>query len=255
MTTVLQQLAAGALPLLFGVLALGVWRRLGPERRDRPGLAWKLTAAKFVVGGGYATLHALFSAAAITGGPRTGVYAFVVRWAVAANAGRAVLTIVFGGMLIALLALHRRAGARIAAAAPWVLLGVAAAATAAMRALLGDSAYTLSTVLAVLNALTAILLMGALLVAVLNDGMDQLLWLALGAYTLKETLSVSQLAVMAWWSVAPQVQTFRIFYWIGIALSASMVALAARRLHLARAGRRVPAVFEGLHAIRRAPTG
>ncbi|HEX2079331.1 MAG TPA: hypothetical protein VHG08_16515 [Longimicrobium sp.] len=264
MATALQQLASTAPLLLFGLLALGVWRRLAPERdratlgtaRDRATLAWGLTAANFLIVGTYATAHSVFSAVAITLGRGSWAWDVISHWAGAANAGRGAAAVAYSTMLLGLMALDRRAGLRIMAVAWQVLLAVTVAGTLLGRALIPfDNARANYTVLAVLCAATAICLMAALVAAVLNDGLDQLLWLAVTVYALKESVMPSLLAIMAWWAVAPQAGAMRIALWMGIILGGAMVALGVRRMQLAAGGRPVPGVFEWLDSLRRpAPT-
>src|SRR5688572_4941048 len=95
--TALRQLASTLPLLLLGLLALGVWRRLAPERgratlapgRDRATLAWGLTAANFLIVGTYATAHSVFSAVAIASGKGSWPWEVISHWAGAANAARA----------------------------------------------------------------------------------------------------------------------------------------------------------------------
>lgn len=251
MRSALLQLASNALLLVFGVLALRVWRRSGPVRRDRAALGWGLTAANFLLVGGYATAHSLVALMAVAQGPRSALYKLVVSWASAANAGRSLASIAFGVLLLALLVARRRPGLRVAQAAPVVLALVAVAGTAAGRPLFESTAYALATLLAVLNAVTAVVLMAALLAAVQNDGLDQLLWLALAVYALKETMSVSLLAVISFWDVANVSLYNTIFVWLQVVLNTGMSWLALRRLRLATGGRRVPALFERVSVLRR----
>lgn len=255
MDRLLLQLASSALLLVFGVTALRVWRRFGPVRRDRAALAWAVTAANFLVVGSYATAHSLASAAAVASGKESALYHFVVEWAQAANAGRGVASVGFGLLLGALMVAHRRSLPRIAGAAPAVLVTLAVVATLGARLLPDATPKGFVTTVAVLNAVTAVVLMAALLAAVQNDGLDQLLWLALAVYALKETVSVSILAVMAWWSMAYVATYYTIFLWLQVVLAGVMAGLVGRRLYLASGGRRVPALFERLHALRRAAHG
>jgi hypothetical protein len=251
MRSALLQLASSVLLLAFGVQALRVWRRFGTVRRDRAALAWVVTAANFLVVGSYATVHSLVSAAAVASGPESPLYGGVVRWSAATNAGRGIASIAFGLLLLALLVANRRFGPRIAQAAPVVLAATAVAATALGRMVPVSIPSGLVTLMAVLNAVTAVVLMAALLAAVQNDGMDQLLWLSLAVYALKETVSVSLLAVLSFWGVANVSVYHTIFLWLQVVLTGIMVGLAARRLRLASGGRRVPALFERLPEPRR----
>ncbi len=250
----LQQILSTTFLLLFGVLALLVWRRLGPVRRDRAALGWALTAANFLVVGTYASVQSLLSGVGKAMGESSPLYRFVSAWSPAANVGRGVVSVVFGGLLLVLLVSRRRWATRIAAASPTVLLATGILGTLGAR-LLPYSPYAFLAQLALVTALTAIVLMVALFAAVRNDGLDQLLWLALAVYTLKETVSVSFLAVMAAWTMTYAKSYFIVFYWVGTLLAGCMVVLAARRLRLASGGRRVPAPFERVHALRRAAHG
>ncbi|MBW3571816.1 MAG: hypothetical protein KY467_11980 [Gemmatimonadetes bacterium] len=252
MITHVQQIVSTTLLLLFGVLALLVWRRFRALRRDRAALAWALTAANFLVVGTCATAQSVVSAAAPVHSP---VFRLVYAWSPAANLGRGVVSVVFGVLLLLLLVSRRRRAAQVAAASPAVLLATALAATLSARLLPYPSAYAFLTQLALVTALTAVVLMAALFAAVYNDGLDRLLWMALAVYMLKETIAVSFLAVMAAWTMTYAATYFTVFYWVGTVLTACMVALAARRLQLAAGGRRVPAPFEGLHALRRPAHG
>lgn len=252
--THLQQLLTAGLPLAFGLLALRVWRRAPQPRTDRATLAWGVTAAYFVICHGYATGHATIAAAADLGAGRdSALFHWVGSWAVAANLARGALASAFALVLLAVLVLHRRRQYRTARAAPALFTVFAAGGTAVALQFPLHTSFDLGTGLAVLSMLTAIALMGALLAAVLNDGMDQLLWGALALYTLKETVSVSLFAILAWWSTAPDMQAWHIFHWGSAVLGAGMVGIAVRRLRLAGEGRRVPALFERVYTLRRSP--
>ncbi len=251
----LGQIASSTLILVFGVLALRVWRRFGTVRRDRAALAWGVSAASFLVVGVYATAHSLASVVMVAAGKESRVYGFILQWVHPANMGRGVASVLFGLLLLALMAVPRRVGPRIASAAPAALVAAAVAGTLGARLLPHASPHTFFTMLAVLNAATAVVVMAALLAAVQNDGMDQLLWLSLALYALKETLSVSLLAVIAFWGVAEVRNYMAGLFWLQVGAGVCMVALAARRLHLAGGGRRVPAIFERLDALRRSTPG
>jgi hypothetical protein len=253
MTSQVQQVVTAVLLLLFGLLALRVWRRTGPVRRDRAALAWGLTAAYFLLSGAYTTVHSLLAAAGRALGRESALFAWVGSWAVAANLARGVLSVVFALLLLALLVVHRRRVQRVTRAAPAVLVATAVLATAFLVRFPLVGPYQMSSGLAVLSMLTAVVLMGALMAAVLDDSIDQLLWLALAVFALKETMSVSLFAVLAWWSLSPHAEAVHILYWGSSVLVAAMCGLAVRRLRLAGEGRRVPALFERLHALRRSP--
>jgi hypothetical protein len=251
----LQQLASSGLILVFGVLALRVWRRSGTVRRDRAALAWAVTATSFLVVGVYATAHAVISTVSVAAGEKSWLYGFVSRSVQATNVGRSAVPVVFGLLLLALMVSRRRTAPRIASAAPAVLVLAAVAGTLIGHWFPYTTVYDFFTRMALLYAATAVVLMAALLAAVQNDGMDQLLWLALAAYALKETVGVSLLAVIAFWGVADVKPYYAGFFWMQVGVGTLMAAVAARRLHLAGGGRRVPAVFERLDALRRSTPG
>jgi hypothetical protein len=250
-----KQVLASALLLLFGVLALLVWRRFGRVHRDRAALAWSLTATNFLVVGVYSTVQSLLSAAGYSMGKDSALNVFVGRWSLAANAARGVVSVVFGVMLLVLMVSRRRWGARVVTAAPVVLTATAVLSTVPLGALPYADAHAYLTCMALSSGVIAIVLMAALFAAVHYDGLDQLLWLALAAYTLKETMSVSLMAVMAAWTMTYSRTYFTVFYWVCIVVGVCMAGLAARRLQLATGGRRVPVAFEAVHALRRPAHG
>lgn len=253
----LQQILSTVPLLLFGMLALLVWRRSGPVRRDRAALGWALTAASFLVVGSYSTLHSLLSAAGHAIGTRSALFRLVGDWAMAANVARGVVSVVFGSLLLVLMLSGRRSGARLVSAAPAILAATAVLVTAAVGRvpISTQYIYTFVTTLALIAGITAMVMMSALFAAIHNDGLDQLLWMALAIFTLKETMSVSFLAVLAAWTMDYAGTYLSVFYWVAAALEVCMIAVAARRLYLATGGRRVPAPFERVHAMRRPAHG
>jgi hypothetical protein len=255
MRTALLQVLFSSLFFAFGVLALRVWRRFGTVRRERPALAWGVTAAQFLLVGGTAVVHSLLAATSVAQGPKSRLFRTMSEWGPPLDTGRGVASVVFGVLMVALLVVHRRHAPRVAQAAPAVLVVALAAGTALGWTLPRTGTYGFATLLAVMNAATAVVLMAALLAAVQNDGLDQLLWLALAVFALKETVTVSLLAVIALWGVGYVLPYFHAYSWLHVVLGGVMAGIAARRLHLAGGGRRVPALFERLHALRRPTHG
>jgi hypothetical protein len=255
MMAYVQQILSTVPLLLFGVLALLVWRRYGTVRRDRAALGWALSAAFFLVVGTYATLHSLLGAAAGAMGEKSALYTLVGDWVFAANVTRGLLSVGFGGMLLVLMVSRRRWGRRVVSASPAVLAGTAVLASVALRQVRVTSDYTVLSSIAIVTGATAIVMMLALFAAIRSDGLDQLLWLALAVYTLKETMTVSFMGVMAAWTMTYAATYYTVFYWVAAALGWCMVSVGARRLQLATGGRRVPAPFERVHAMRRPAHG
>lgn len=247
-----QQILASGFLLLYGAIALQVWRRAGPVRRDRATLAWGVTAAYFLLTGIFSTGQAVLATVGWSMGLQSPILRWVGTWSVAANLARGTMGVVFALILLALLVTRRRWALRTAHLAPVLLpAGLVGFTALGLRIpTLEGNFYWLGTGGAVLSTASAVILMGALLAAVLNDGIDQLLWLSLALYTLKETLSVSLFAIIAWWSVTRAPEAWYFFYWVAIALGAGMSLLAVRRLRLAGAGERVPALFERMYTLR-----
>jgi hypothetical protein len=246
-----QQILASGFLLLFGVLALQVWRRAGPVRLDRATLAWGVCAVHFILTGVFATGQSLLAFTGWSMGKESALLTWVGEWAYAANLARAALSVLFALLVLVLLVTRRRWVFRAAHLAPVLLTGAMIVFTAALLQIRSlDSPYAVGTGCALMSGATAVILMAALLAAVLNDSIDQLLWLSLALYALKETLSVSMFAIVAWWSLAPHSGQWHVFYWVSVLLAAGMSALAVRRLRLAGAGQRVPALFERMYTLR-----
>lgn len=249
MSTLHQQLAFALLTLLFGILASGVVRHSGSRPPGRQEVAWRITAAYFVLIGGYAVVHSVFAIFAVRAGQDSTIYAHVVRWVGPANVGRAIT-----GVAFALLVLHaqvrRPGGGRITAQAVPLLLLTAVGATVAADVLRSDGMLWQASMLALWATVMALLLFPALLLALMWDGMDEVLWLALTAYVLKEVLSVSLWAMVAWRPRGAASGMLQMFYWVNLVVMLGMCIAAAWRLRQAAAGRRVPSLFERVRAIR-----
>jgi hypothetical protein len=154
-------------------------------------------------------------------------------------------------MLAALVAAPPHRSRQVAIAALWVVGGTLVGATmvAALYPTIGT--HTQMTMLAVLMTASVVALLLALLLGVMNDGMDLLLWLAVAAYTLKETIGVSLTAILAWWDTARSVEAALLYWWMNVVVMAVASLLAGLRLRRAIENRHVPALFERLHALRR----
>lgn len=250
----LLQAAATLLILPFGLIALAVWRRMGGMRWGRPGAAWFPTGVCFAAVGVYSGAQALLAPVLQRMDHASPAYAGAVRWFQAANVGRGCGVLVTAAVLAAVLAVPAGQAGRVARGGTGpILFSIVAGTTAAARyADFELQAYI--TLLSVIAGATVLVLLAVLFIGVARDGMDQLLWMALAAYSVKEALSVCLFLLLAWWSVQMQAAAWVAFYWVNGLAMAGMVMLAARRLQHARAGAVVPALFERLHATRtRAP--
>lgn len=249
MSTLHQQLASALLTLLFGVLAQAVSGRAFSGRSGRQEVAWRITAGYFLLIGGYALFHATLSFAAVGAGPGSALYDEFVHWVGPANVGRAAPAAVFAALILYSQAAKPERGRAAVKSGPALLLAAAAGATLAARVSGGDGIHWLASTLALSATVMALLLLPALLFALTRDGMDEVLWLALTAYALKEVLSVSLMSILAWWGAAGT-GTLRLLYWINVIVMLGMCIAAAWRLRQALAGRRVPSLFERVRAIR-----
>lgn len=240
MLTATLQLVSGAVSLLFGVLAAWVAHQPAaafrtPARR----LAWWTTGVTFVAVGLASLVSSGWSMAAFLAGPESTAWEMVLRWRPVMTFSRVGLILLLAAALLRM-SLHspregrayrRRYAAALASA---LLLGGALGGWLAPMRGMGGSYYLASSVA---NLLEVLLLLGALWAGMLRDVLGRELWLALCAYALVLALNVVWLSGMAWidvplaWQPKPylsQVYT--------IAAYLLMIALAARKLSLARRG-------------------
>jgi hypothetical protein len=249
----LHQIAGGVLNLAIGLLALAVWRRT--VAADRRAAGWGVAGAYFTVTGVFSLPQALASWLAVRAGPQSGLYAWVVEWGTAANLGRAGVAVFLPALLaLAISPLRRWVQRPVGTLLPFVAT-LAAVLTVAARTFGDGSVHQAMVVMAVLAAIAGVALMPVLLAALVYDAFDRLLWLSMAAFAFKETLNVSLLAMMTWWSVSPDPVAFWTFSWIMLVVTGAMAAMGARRLALARSGRRVPALFERARPLRRPALG
>jgi hypothetical protein len=245
------QLVHAALTLLFGVLAMQAWRHLGAARWGKLELGWLVTGACFVFTGVFGGVQTLAATAALHADPGSPLYRIYLEWSPAGNIGREAGIAAYGLMLAALVAARAERARQVARGALWVIGGTVVAGTT-LAALYGTiDHHTQMTTVAVLATAAVLALLLALLLGVMNDGMDLLLWLAVAAYAIKETLVVSLMAILASWEGGRALEAALIFYWINVAVGIVASLLAQVRLRRAIANRHVPALFERLHALRR----
>lgn len=238
------------LTLLFGILAMLTWRRLGAGRWGKLEAGWLLTGACFVFVGVFGGVHTLVATAALRAGPGSPLYRTFLEWSPAGNIGREVGIAAYGLMLTALLAARPERVRPVSIGALWVIGGsiVGGTTAAALHGTIDN--HTQMTAMAVLATAAVLALLLALLLGVMNDGMDLLLWVAVAAHTVKETLVVSLMAIMAWSERGRAMEAALMFYWINVGVGIVASVLAQVRLRRAIENRHVPALFERLHALR-----
>ena len=250
MTATLQLLNA-ALTLLFGIRSLQAWRHLGAARWRKLEAGWLVTGASFVFIGVFGAVQTLAATAALQAGPDSPLYRTYLDWSPAGNIGREAGMAAYGLMLVALLAARPERVRQVSLGALWVIGGTVVGGTTA-AALYGTiDNHAQMTALAVLATAAVLSMLLALLVGVMNDGMDLVLWLAVAAHAVKETLVVSLMASLALLESARALDAALIFCWINVAVALIASVLAQIRLRRAIENRHVPALFERLHALRR----
>jgi hypothetical protein len=249
--TATLQLVNAALTLLFGILAVRAWRHLGAARWRKLEAGWLVTGACFVFVGVLGGVQTLVATAALRAGPGSPLYRTYLEWSPAGNIGREAGMAAYGLMLAVLLAVRSERVHQVSRGAVWVIGGTVVGGTTA-AALYGTiDFHTQMTAVAVLSTAAVLALLLALLLGVMNDGMDLLLWLAVAAHAVKETLVVSLMATLAWLESARVMDAALIFYWINVVVAVIASLLAQIRLRRAIENRYVPALFERLHALRR----
>lgn len=235
-----------SLALPFGVLSLAIARRSRLRGSRREG--WLLTGWCFVMVGSVGIVQAVTSNLAVAAGSESAVWRHYLAWGSGANYARLFPTAGLAAGLIALsLWRDRRTllSMTIAAMAATVVMGFAVGWA---EGPLGSSNHIVH--LAVATAATVLLLLGALLLAAATDVIDQLLWLALATYTLKQALSVSLFSILAWMAFSPEIRPMAL-YVIHVAGWVFVLLFALRRYHAAMHQREVPALFERVDSLRK----
>lgn len=250
MILMLQPIHA-AFTLAFGTLGLLAWWRMETERWTKPGAAWLVTGGCFTVMGLVGGALSLAAVAAVRAGPGSGLYTMFVEWNPVGNIGRTAGVVAYAVVLAALVAAPAPQARNIAKAGLGLVAASMLCGTAAAALHRGMTNHSHMTTLAVLDTICVVALLVALLLGVMNDGLDLLLWLAVAAYTLKQTVGVSLMAILAWWERDQTVQAGRILLVLSVAVMAGTAVLAYVRLRRAMERRYVPALFERLHAMRR----
>lgn len=248
MTSLALQLLAGLFTLGLGLAALATSRY--PEAHGDRGVAeWGLIGAAFILSGVNETIQSVVAYFAYAAGPGSPLWDGFLRWAPAANQSRSGLEL---GMYAALVLLLVRPPTRFPALRVEVLASCLVVAGMSLGALIGYFEPTADapmhlTIVAVINVGVATGAFTALVISLLVQSLDRYLWVIIAIHALKSVLNVLWLNALVWmytpgaWAPNP-LQLLMVSATIG----AIMVAIAVRRLHLARRGVYVRALLEPL---------
>lgn len=232
----LSQALPSLLMLGFATLSLAVARHTPPPlAAEGHRAAWRLTGAAFLVTGAHA------------------LAATVARWAgtvlPGGDAGRAPVLLLYAAALLLLVwrgdTRLWRGGAAVWAALTLALVPGLTAPWWLPRLFLSPSVQAVAAGTA--EAATVVVLLAALLTALLRDAVDRLLWGALALFALRAA-GGAWLPLLPWTARPSSAATALTAVTVG-----AMVALAARRLALARRGTRVPSLMEPLWPHRMRP--
>jgi len=227
----------------IGVLALRVAPGPGTSARTA---AWFMVGVTFASQGLLATVQSVLAVGAVLAGPGTGFYTVYLRLMPAGNDARNVVVLGFALALGWVLLLGKPSPGRrtIVAAAALLLVAGFVAGLFEPPVARQQSADHLS-VLSYFGAATAMLLFAALYRGMVRESVDWLLWVALALYAVQEALSSNIQMVLSWagfgggWSPPPETML-----WAGLVAAVGMLACAARRLAIARAGGDPPGLLE-----------
>lgn len=243
------QVMSSASVLALGVASYAVVRSGGLEPRHR--VAWRLFAAVALASGITSAVQTVFGGAALLAGAGTPVWDTYLAWATGMNYGRGLFWYVFAGLLV----VHGRPwgqGARVLRHRNlWLLFGAAYAVGLGLGFVEGPYTARHEAHYAILNHGLLLLMTAGLVVAVASDGVDRLLALAVAANIAVLPLYSSWL----WWRAHAVgggtrypstlfIQMYYVVFWL------VSLAIALRRLWLARRGVPVPGLLASLAAIR-----
>lgn len=238
------QLAFSTLTLAFGAIGVRVAPRPPRSAREE---AWFLSGVAFTVIGAVATVMAILAVPVMMVGKDAAVYRAFITVSPPLNDARGFVVLWLAAALGALVARRRPVRRRWAV---WATFAATAAAGVALGVrggpFTGPEHYA---VMALTGSATCIALFAVLYAALVRDAIDWLLWATLAIYAAREVLSSSLQSALTWageenaWDPGP-----RMIFGLGIGSLCLMLACAARRLALARAGRDAPALMERLRS-------
>jgi hypothetical protein len=239
------QLLVPVLLLSFGVLALRVAPGPGTSARTA---AWFMAGVTFAAQGAVATVHGALAVGAVLAGPKSELYALVVRLLPSGNDARSMVVLGFSLALAWVVLLGKPSPSRRAIVAAAVAL-MAAGFVAGLLEPPFDQRQGREhwSLLSYSNAATALVLFATLYWAMVRESIDWLLWVALALYAVQQALTSNIQMVLSWagfgggWAPAPRTMS-----WVGLVAAFIMLACTTRRLALARAGLEAPGLLERL---------
>lgn len=241
------QVASSVCMTAVGVIGYAVARADGAEPRHRR--AWRLYAATALASGITIVAQNTFGGAALLAGAGSPTWETYLAWGPGMNYGRGLFWYVFAVLLL----VHghpRGQEARVLRQTNvWLLLGAAFALGLVGGFVEGPYTTRHEGHYAILNHGLLVLMMAGLAAAVASDGMDRLL-----ALTVAANIAVIPLfSTWLWWRAhgvggasypsSLNIQTYYAVFWL------ASLAIAARRLWLARRGVPVPGLVASLRAI------
>lgn len=254
MLTVTLQIAAAAVSLVFGWLAWRVGREsVAAFARPSHRTGWWLTGVAFLGIGVSSVVQSSAAAIAYAAGRGSWAWDQYLHWMQPGIYGRVGLLVALAGLLVAL-ALRGRGGVgfrRFSLAAYSALLLAGMVAGGLQGEVVGRGGAHFHAFALVSSGEVALLLV-ALIVTLMRYALGRYLWMCLALYTAVLTINVGLFSALAWvdipgaWTPPPgSSQTYTL---VGYIL---MIALAHRRLALARRQQRVRSLLEPLPSERR----
>ena len=242
--TLTLQAAAALSFVAFGLLSVAVHRRTPGARADHR-LSWLLIGGGFTLHGLALLFHTLWAVAAYVAGSGADLYETFLVWTAPMNHSRTFLLL---GLTFAILAhamLPHPRSRRFAGGAA-VLIGAGFAGGLVVGRVEPEmSALTHFSAVATWDVVQLVVLLVALFVALLTSRMDRYAWTALAVYAFSLALNVMWLAALSRtdlpgeWAPRPwMIAAYR------LVLTLAMVAVAVRRLQLARRGVPVSALMD-----------
>lgn len=240
MLTLFFQALSDLLNLAIGAILLRTGRLAAPEDPARPS-EWWLTGATFLFLGTVGAAQSWIAAPrAYFAGAGSSTLELYLRWAPAWNTSRDVVVMMFGALLLSWV-IRGRSPSRAATLAflcAAALLGAALGWSAGSMTV--ETFARISSWVAFLGAIEALLLGFALLCILVQGRMSRLLWTCIGLYTFHLVLNVIWWSGLAWrWADgwAPPSWAVKLY---PVLTYSVIVAVAARGWVLARRGIHAP---------------